>query len=229
MGIGGQGELSPEIAKLTKALAKDPKSKVFMQLAEEYLKAGLPKEAVPILEEGLKHYPTFVTARVTLGRAYDQLGDTSKAKAMLEEAVKMSPENLAAHRILAKIYLDRGALEKATKSCEMVLAANPKDEEFLTLKASLVGSESPPSEAVPMEEAEPKEHADLQEAGPSDQVSQGVDIVDIEVETEAKTEAKTEADIEVETEAKSGSDNGELERKIAALQSWLNKIQQRRG
>ncbi len=77
-----------------------------------------------------------------------------------------------------------------------------------------------------MEEAEPKEHADLQDAGPSDQVSQGVDI---KVETEAKTEAKTEADIEVETEVKSGSDNGELERKIAALQSWLNKIQQRRG
>jgi tetratricopeptide (TPR) repeat protein len=204
MGIGGhgQGELSPEIAKLTKALAKDPKSKVFMQLAEEYLKAGLPKEAVPVLEEGLKHYPTFVTARVTLGRAYNQLGDTSKARAMLEEAVKMSPENLAAHRILAKIYLDRGALEKASKSCEMVLAANPKDEEFLALKASLGGAEPPLPAAVPMEEAGLKESAEPEEAIPSGQGSQGSDT---------------------------GSDNGALERKIAALQSWLDKIQQRRG
>ncbi len=216
MGIGGhgQGELSPEIAKLTKALAKDPKSKVFMQLAEEYLKAGLPKEAVPILEEGLKHYPTFVTARVTLGRAYDQLGDTSKAKARLEEAVKMSPENLAAHRILAKIYLDRGALEKASKSCEMVLAVNPKDEEILALKASLGGNESPPFAAVPMEGAELKESAEPQEAILSDQVSQGV---------------STEVDTAADTEADKGSDNGKLERKIAALQSWLDKIQQRRG
>lgn len=137
----GEGELNPEISKLTKALVKDPRSKVFLQLAEEYLKAGMVEEAVPVLTEGLKHYPTFVTARVMLGRAYHQLGDKTKARAMLEDAIRMSPENLVAHRTLARIYVEEGALEKAAKSCTVVLAANPKDEECLALQSSLGGGE----------------------------------------------------------------------------------------
>ena len=102
-------ESAMEIDRLATQLAKDPHSKVFMPLAEEYGKVGMWQEAAGVLEDGLKFYPGFITAMVALGRAYDQMGQATKAKAILEESVKLSPENLRAHRTLIKIYAEPGA------------------------------------------------------------------------------------------------------------------------
>lgn len=131
-----------EIDRLAITLAKDPSSKAFIPLAEEYGKAGMWAEAAGVLEDGLKYYPGFITAMVALGRAYDQLGQPTKAKAILEEAIKMSPENLRAHRTLAKIYTAEGATTQALRSCDVILALNPLDQESLSLRASL-GAASP--------------------------------------------------------------------------------------
>lgn len=126
-----------EIDRLALQLAKDPHSKVFMPLAEEYVKAGMWQEAAAVLEDGLKYYPGFITAMVTLGRAYDQMGQSIKAKAILEEAVKLSPENLRAHRTLVKIYAAQGMIEAALRSCAVILAVNPQDGEALSIQAQL--------------------------------------------------------------------------------------------
>lgn len=121
-------------------LVKDPHSKVFMPLADEYVKAGMWQEAAAVLEDGLKYYPGFITAMVTLGRAYDHMGQPTKAKAILEEAVKLSPENLRAHRTLVKIYAAQGLADAALQSCTVILAVNPRDEEALSIQTQLGGS-----------------------------------------------------------------------------------------
>jgi len=126
-----------EIDRLATTLAKDPASKAFIPLAEEYGKAGMWSEAAGVLEDGLKYYPGFITAMVALGRAYDQLSQPTKAKAILEEAIKISPENLRAHRTLAKIYTAEGFTAEALSSCDVILALNPLDQESLSLRASL--------------------------------------------------------------------------------------------
>jgi tetratricopeptide (TPR) repeat protein len=126
-----------EIDRLATQLATNPRSKAFLPLAEEYCKAGMWEEAVGVLEDGLKYYPGFITAMVVLGRAYDQLNQPTKARAVLEGAVKLSPENLRAHRTLMKIYAAQGLTEEALKSCHVILAMNPRDEEVLSLQASL--------------------------------------------------------------------------------------------
>ena len=126
-----------EIDRLATQLAMDPHSKAFLPLAEEYCKAAMWEEAVSVLEEGLRHYPGFITAMVVLGRAYDQLNQSTKARAVLEGAVKLSPENLRAHRTLIKIYAAQGLKEDALKSCRVILTMNPKDEEALSVQASL--------------------------------------------------------------------------------------------
>jgi tetratricopeptide (TPR) repeat protein len=128
-----------EIDRLATQLAKDPHSKVFMPLAEEYGKAGMWQEAAGVLEDGLKFYPGFITAMVALGRAYDQMGQTTKAKAILEESIKLSPENLRAHRTLIKIYQSQGQNEAALQSCAVILAVNPRDEEVLSVHSVLGG------------------------------------------------------------------------------------------
>lgn len=143
-----------EIDRLATQLAKDPHSKAFLPLAEEYCKVGMWEEAVAVLEDGLKHYPGFITAMVVLGRAYDQLNQPTKARAVLEGATKLSPDNLRAHRILIKIYAAQGMKEEALKSCRVILAMNPRDEEALSVQASL---------GVQLEPEKPKKHAILHE------------------------------------------------------------------
>ncbi len=143
MASGSQAGNAAEIDRHALALAKDPGSKAFIPLAEEYGKAGMWAEAAGVLEDGLQHYPGFITAMVALGRAYDQMGQPTKAKAILEEAIKISPENLRAHRTLAKIYAAEGASEAALRSCTVILAANPSDQESLSIRASL-GVQPPP-------------------------------------------------------------------------------------
>jgi tetratricopeptide (TPR) repeat protein len=132
-------ESALEIDRLAAQLARDPHSKVFMPLAEEYGKVGMWQEAAGVLEDGLKLYPGFITAMVALGRAYDQMGQATKAKAILEESVKLSPENLRAHRTLIKIYQSQGLKESALKSCAVILAVNPRDEEARSVQSALGG------------------------------------------------------------------------------------------
>lgn len=167
-------ESALEIDRMAAQLAKDPHSKVFMPLAEEYGKVGMWQEAAGVLEDGLTFYPGFITAMVALGRAYDHMGQATKAKAILEESVKLSPENLRAHRTLIKIYQSQGLNESALQSCAAILAVNPRDEEALSVQSALGGplkqkkkperpkpatrvtgnlsaqQASPPSEAIPV-------------------------------------------------------------------------------
>jgi len=139
--------IAAEIDRLATAVAKDPRSKDFLPLADEYIKAGMWQEAAAVLEDGLKVYPGFVTAMAALGRVYDQLGQAEKAKVILEEVVKQRPDNLRAHRILAKLYHAEGQADLALRSCTAILNANPFDEEALAVKRSVTGApdEPPPS------------------------------------------------------------------------------------
>lgn len=135
--MGMRGDQSPPnaeaIDKLALTVAREPGSKAFLALAEEYGKAGMWQEAAAVLEDGLRHSPGFITAMVALGRAYEQLGQSVQAIAILEEAVRLSPENLRAHRILAKVYAAQGQREAAVRSCRAILMINPKDQEALSI------------------------------------------------------------------------------------------------
>ncbi len=148
--------LSPEIEKLKKQLLGDRKSKAFIPLAEEYVKAGMLREAALVLEDGLKEFPTFITALVALGRVCIQLDDIPRASEVLQEAVKISPDNVLAHRMLARLSVKEQAWEAAARSCDMVLFGYPKDEEMLALKAEIaphIGGGTPPPPPVPERKA----------------------------------------------------------------------------
>jgi tetratricopeptide (TPR) repeat protein len=137
-----------EIDRLALALAKEPGSKAFIPLAEEYGKAGMWEEAAAVLEDGLKAYPNFITAMVALGRVYDQVNQPIKATAILEEAVKLSPENLRAHRTLAKIYAAQGKKDAALRSCRVILAVNPQDQEAQSI-CTMLGTSPVPTVTEP--------------------------------------------------------------------------------
>lgn len=165
----GKDFLSPEITKLAEKIKKDPSSRLFFPLAEEYLKRGLLDESISVLTQGLELWPDFHGARVSLGKAYLQKGQTAEAKAQFEKVLSAKPDNLMAQKKLALIYRDEQDYPQAQKLCQAVLSVHEKDPDMIALKAELdrVRADAPaePSQPVPQEGASPgSERASSQEA-----------------------------------------------------------------
>ena len=227
-----------EIDRLATQLAKDPHSKAFLPLAEEYCKAGMWEEAVAVLEDGLKHYPGFITAMVVLGRAYDQLKQPTKARAVLEGAVKLSPDNLRAHRTLTKIYASQGLTEDALKSCRVILAMNPRDEEALSVQASLgmtlpEGSRKPT--AVQAERrVQPGPIVEKKMVPGKKESGIAVSAVPVTAEHTKENTSSTYNGLQDSTDPDSATasgaraDESRHARTLSQLESWLHAIEHRR-
>lgn len=95
---------NPRINELRRRIDLDPASIAFAALAEEYRRAGFFDEAIATCEAGLKRHPSYLSARVTLGRALIETGRYEDAREHLELVVRAAPENLAAIRGLAEIH-----------------------------------------------------------------------------------------------------------------------------
>ena len=113
---------------LEKQYSKDPKSRKFFPLAEEYAKIGQLEKAAEILRKGLIIHPTYISARVTLGRIMIQLGKSENARRELEKVIDLVPDNIMAHSLLGKVYEEKDLPEKALEQYSMVVLLNPTDE-----------------------------------------------------------------------------------------------------
>jgi tetratricopeptide (TPR) repeat protein len=224
-------ESALEIDRLAVQLAKDPRSKVFMPLAEEYGKAGMWQEAAGVLEDGLTLYPGFITAMVALGRVYDQLGQATKAKAILEESVRLSPDNLRAHRTLMKIYQSQGLMESALQSCSLILAINPRDEEALSIQSVLSGQQAQkkePATPAPWElpksmKGEPETASAVPQVAATTSTETAPDLTDQKGERPADlASGSPPADTAVQSSSTPRADV------VVQLESWLYRIQSRR-
>jgi tetratricopeptide (TPR) repeat protein len=128
---------SSEIAKLTERISKDPKSKLFVPLAEEYKKMGDIEMAIHVLSEGLKVNPGYVTARSFLGRLLLEQGNFAEAQKEFEEVVKAIPDNLLAQRKLGDLHLLQNRQKEALDHYKIALALNPRDAEIASLISDL--------------------------------------------------------------------------------------------
>lgn len=126
-----------EIAKLTERIAKDPKSKLFVPLAEEYKKIGDIETSIQVLTEGLKNNPGYVTARSFLGRLLMEKGDLTGAQKEFEEVIKAIPDNLLAQRKLGDLYALQGRPRDALARYRAAQGLSPKDQEIIALIADL--------------------------------------------------------------------------------------------
>lgn len=118
-----------DIEKLKEKVAKDPNSKLFVPLADEYRKAGMLDDAISVLVTGLESQPNYMSARVALGKIYLEKQMTKEARDEFEKVVTAIPDNLFAQKKLAEIYRDGGETAKAIEQYKKVLKLNPIDEE----------------------------------------------------------------------------------------------------
>lgn len=118
------------IEDLRRRIQKDPASIAFAQLAEECRRAGLVEEAVAICRAGLARHPSYLSARVTLGRALLESGRLDEAQAELEIVLKTATSNLAAIRAVAEIHRRRGRLPEALAEYQRALALAKNDPDL---------------------------------------------------------------------------------------------------
>lgn len=125
------------IEDLRRRVQQDPASIAFAQLAEELRRAGLFEEAVTCCRAGLARHPSYVSARVTLGRALLALGRLEEAEAELRRVLESTPDNLSTLRSLGEIYQQWGRLDDAYAHFQKALSIARNDPELQEAVASL--------------------------------------------------------------------------------------------
>jgi len=144
---------SARIEDLRRRVQKDPASIAFAQLAEELRRAGALQEAVDVSLSGLAIHPSYLSARVTLGRALLELDRLEQAQTELERVLTGAPENLAARRGLGEIFNRRGHADEALVHYRAALALAPNDPDLEESVASLSRSLEARPAVSPVEEA----------------------------------------------------------------------------
>jgi tetratricopeptide (TPR) repeat protein len=141
---------SSRLEDLRRRVQQDPSSIAFAQLAEEYRRAAMFQEAVDVCRAGLHVHPTYLSARVTLGRALVELQLFEDAQQELEHVLLSAPENLAAIRGLADAHHRRGALPEALVQYRAALAIAKHDPDLEQTVADLARQVEPklPSHAT---------------------------------------------------------------------------------
>src|SRR2546428_5190460 len=137
---------NPTIESLKDRIARDPLSRAFLQLAEEYRKEGRYQEAIDVCLDGLQRHPAYHTARISLGRTYMEGGDLENARRTFVEVLELQPENHLAAKLLAEIQKKMGDPAGAAATYRSILRYYPTDREVATLLDETLrqGSESMP-------------------------------------------------------------------------------------
>jgi tetratricopeptide (TPR) repeat protein len=123
------GETS-RLEELKRRVEADPASIAFASLAEEYRRAARFEEAVEASRAGLRFHPTYVSARVTLGRSLMELGLFDQAERELHVVARSTPDNLAARRALGDLYWRQGDLGRALEQLRTAVGLAPGDGEL---------------------------------------------------------------------------------------------------
>jgi tetratricopeptide (TPR) repeat protein len=130
------GETS-RLEELKRRVDADPASIAFASLAEEYRRAARFDEAVEASRAGLRFHPTYVSARVTLGRSLMELGLFDQAERELHVVARSTPDNLAARRALGDLYWRQGDLGRALEQLRTAAGLAPGDGELAELVREL--------------------------------------------------------------------------------------------
>jgi pentatricopeptide repeat protein len=126
------------IEALKEKMGRDPFSRAFLQLAEEYRKEGQYAEAVRVCQEGLARHPAYHTARILLGRTYLEAGDLDEARRSLSEVLELAPENHLAAKLLAEVQRKMGDARGAAGTYRAMLSHYPGDREVEILLQDLL-------------------------------------------------------------------------------------------
>ncbi len=140
------------LEELKRILQRDPTSRQFLALAEEYRRHGKMRDAIITLERGLSIHTSSVAAHVALGTAYQQLDRWEDAIRSYQNALRNDRENLVAIRQIAEVYLSLGEKLEALKKLKLYRGLKPGDRDVQeTIERLERELEAPPPARFPPE------------------------------------------------------------------------------
>ena len=157
------GAFPDRVTQLRNRWEADPSSRIFLQLAEEYRHQGRVKEALDVLDRGLKEHPGYLSALVAKGRCHLELGEPEPAKAVLERVVKQDATQMVANKLLVRAHLETGEPERARERLDLYSLLNDSDPEIEELRRRLRAMEQP--QAGKPGSTPPSDHGDIFDLG----------------------------------------------------------------
>jgi tetratricopeptide (TPR) repeat protein len=200
-----------EISKLSEKYNKDPRSRIFVQLADVYRKNNMIDEALDVLNKGLAYHPEYPLAYLVMGKCYFDKRAHVQAKDAFEKTITLDPQNVVALRMLARtceiLKDDKGQIN----AYKNVIAIDPLDtnaKEKLSMLEALQRKE--PLYTVAMAEEYEKQgnieeslkiYENLLFTDPSDLIlkQKVAELKKVSEERKRKTEAEKIDEMKIET------------------------------
>jgi tetratricopeptide (TPR) repeat protein len=117
------------LVKQLRDFQENPRSLIFVSLAETYRLEGLPQQSLDILEEGLVFHPSLASALVCRARCLFDLRRYSEALTTLTRVLVDNPQNIKALKVQSEIFLRLGQRKSAMRALTKVIQAFPQDLE----------------------------------------------------------------------------------------------------
>lgn len=138
------GVFPDPLTQLRARWESDPSSRIFLQLAEEYRHQGRVREALEVLERGLKEHPGYLSALVAKGRCLLELGEPEQSRAVLERVVKQDATQMVANKLLVRAYIETSEPERARERLDLYTLLNDSDPEIEELRRRLRAMDQTP-------------------------------------------------------------------------------------
>jgi len=124
-----------ELEKLRTAFRDNPRSTVFVALAQALVAAGRPDEAVEVSRQGLANHPDHIEGRLGLARAHAALSRWKEAEQELVKVVKLDRYHQKAFGLLGEVLIHRTNWDVAVKALSRAHDLDPLDERATGLLA----------------------------------------------------------------------------------------------
>jgi tetratricopeptide (TPR) repeat protein len=120
--------MSDEIRALSAALARDPASLVYVELAEALRRRGQLNDAAQVVMQGLARHPMHADGFDALARVHADRGDLAQARSAWERALAIAPEHVGSLKGIGFVSWRLGELNRAEEALEHALLLVPDDE-----------------------------------------------------------------------------------------------------
>src|SRR5215475_11608833 len=131
---GQKGAPDPaEVARLEQQLRENPRSTVYAEVADAYLRAGRADEAIEVCHRGLVHHAEHVPGRLALARALVTKEQFKEAQAELLKVVKLDRQCNDAFILLGEVLMHRGDFERAHAILAHAHDLDPADAHVMEL------------------------------------------------------------------------------------------------
>jgi tetratricopeptide (TPR) repeat protein len=126
--------LTPQEAEVIKRYEADPRGSQFVAAAEILRKRGYIEEAIVIMEDGVKVFPQYHSARASLGRDYFLKGMMQEARNHIENVVARSIDNTMAQRMKLKLDIVFNDKDKVVEQLALMKKLIPDDDSTKSIR-----------------------------------------------------------------------------------------------